>query len=314
MLNPDDVASLRASAPRRAARGEAATRWSRLARRAHLYCGLAMLPWVLLYAVSGLLFNHPSLASDVPVTRFSVDALGTDVRTAVPSAEVAAPALVEALRQAAPGAAVTLAGEPAPAFQRSLGARGKLGEDDVSVSLDVEGRGGSLRVTPPSPRPVPGSLTGVETLDVPGLELAAFEAMATGAVSELAGPGAELTVSSAPKLRVGATIDGEPWILTYDPKARTLEYARADEAEPVKLGRLLARLHMTHVYPESVGVKWIHALVVDLTVACLVLWCLTGLWMAWQLRRLRRVSLLVLGSGIAASVALLARVIPGLLE
>ena len=39
--------------------------------------------------------------------------------------------------------------------------------------------------------------------------------------------------------------------------------------------------------------RWVHALVVDLTVACLLLWC---------------------PSGLVASVALLARVIPGLLE
>ncbi len=39
-----------------------------------------------------------------------------------------------------------------------------------------------------------------------------------------------------------------------------------------------------------------------------------GLAMAWQLRRQRRLSLLVIASGIVASVALLARVIPGLLE
>ena len=42
-------------------------RWNalmRVVRRAHLFAGLLMLPWVVLYGVTAFLFNHPDAFPD----------------------------------------------------------------------------------------------------------------------------------------------------------------------------------------------------------------------------------------------------------
>jgi len=42
-----------------------------LVRRTHLYLGLFLFPWAILYGVTGFLFNHPTLFADAPTTHFS---------------------------------------------------------------------------------------------------------------------------------------------------------------------------------------------------------------------------------------------------
>ena len=73
----------------------------------------------------------------------------------------------------------------------------------------------------------------------------------------------------------------------------------------------LAMLPWVLLYAVS-GFLWIHALIVDLTIMCLVLWCMTGLVMWWQLRRLRRIGWVVMLSGLVASVWLLVLVWPSM--
>ena len=39
-------------------------------RRLHLYLGLFLLPWSILYGVTGFLFNHPTAFADAPTASF----------------------------------------------------------------------------------------------------------------------------------------------------------------------------------------------------------------------------------------------------
>lgn len=281
-------------------------------RRLHLYCGLAMLPWVLLYAVSGFLFNHPAISSKPGVHRFTKEQLPPSILAPMPDPAAAAAAMTEQLRQHATEATIEPRAEPAPSYSGSLSARGTQQDQQLSVFLSLKTGNGSVRLTPVEPEPVPDALASLEEISVDSLDPAVFEGIARALAQQHVGEPTELTLSRAPKLRFGLTIDDEPWILTFDPKARTLEYERADVEPEVRLARVLARLHMTHVYPASFGVPWIHALVVDLTIICLVLWCMTGLVMWWQLRRLRRIGWVVMLSGLVASVWLLVLVWPSM--
>jgi len=44
-------------------------KWLKLARRIHLYAGLVLLPWLMFFGGSGLLFNHPNLGEQVSAFR-----------------------------------------------------------------------------------------------------------------------------------------------------------------------------------------------------------------------------------------------------
>ena len=49
-------------------------------RRVHLYFGLLLFPWALLYGVTAFLFNHPTAFSEQPTTTFGRASRETDRR------------------------------------------------------------------------------------------------------------------------------------------------------------------------------------------------------------------------------------------
>lgn len=276
-------------------------------RRAHLYCGLALLPWVLLYAVSGILFNHPGWSGSSQGTRFSLSELSTDA--VVLDADRSAEAVVAAL-----GEGVELESSPAPLLRRSLRARTPKGsETEHRLSVRFPSRRGFWGAREQHEARTPPSLGDLERLDVPGYDRAAWQAVAASVVAEVDAPSLPVELTDSPVLRFHARIDGESWQVDYDGSSGEVTFEPiADRDTPP--GRVLARLHMTHVYPDTFGMGWIHALLVDLTALCLVLWCLTGVFMWWQMRKTRAVGAVVLVSGLAATVVILADVVPHLLS
>ena len=46
-------------------------RVAHLLRRVHLFLGLFLLPWAVLYGVTAFLFNHPAAFSDNPTVQFA---------------------------------------------------------------------------------------------------------------------------------------------------------------------------------------------------------------------------------------------------
>ncbi len=288
------------------------TRLLRWSRRAHLYCGLALLPWVCLYGITGLFFNHPGLGGDSAYLRFGRSDLPPGVTKATPAADMLALRVAEQL-----GPGVVLNDLPPPSYEGSLRAKGTLGAQELRVFLSASSGNGSIRLSDPEPKERPPSLEPLAPIDPEGRDAAAWEAMARGVADtylaqEAADSTMTLELERAPTLRFGARVDGEPWVVEYQPAKRELHFERPDE-RPAEIKRLLMRLHMTHMYPDSVGARWVHALFVDLTAGCLLLWCLTGILMWWQMRKLRRVGAVVLLSGFAAVLWLMVQVLPGML-
>lgn len=283
-------------------------------RRAHLYAGLALLPWVLLYAVSGLLFNHPDW-SDRPeggVRRFVLSDLeSTKAESQLMDPKRAADAVAGTL-----GAHVEVEARPAPTLRRSLRAKVSDSErDDPAEELSVRfpSRRGSWGTRPTPPARTPDSLSNVSVIQVPDHDAAAWQRYADAVATEVAGDLTEVELSRTPTIRFHAQIDGEAWQVDYDANTGEVAFEPLAERE-VHLPRLLARLHMTHVYPDTLGTAWVHALLVDLSALCLVLWSVTGVFMWWQMRRVRRVGWVVLAAGLFLAVCVLAEVVPSLLS
>lgn len=283
-----------------------------LARRLHLWCGLALVPWILLYAVSGWLFNHPAAFEDETTRqRFALDADTPSAAAMLPEPEAAAQAVLEELATRAGAASIEARSTPRPRFERGVAVEGTRDGATVRLFMDPGRRRGSIDIAAPEVEDVPGALASVDTLDVPGAGEAEFRSAAEAAFVELGHPmPADLKVTSTPRLVFGVDVDGEPWTATWSAKGGTISFRRDDGEVSVK--RTLARLHMTHVYPGRFGPAWIHTLIVDLVATCLLVWCVTGLVMWWQMRKLRRVGLMVIVSAMAASLWVLGGVLPGL--
>ena len=68
-----------------------------LVRRIHMYAGLIMIPYLLLFGISGLIFNHPTLLSNRTKTSFELSK-ANNFKQLFPTPELLARPLFDSLR------------------------------------------------------------------------------------------------------------------------------------------------------------------------------------------------------------------------
>lgn len=300
---PPDRQVLRSARSAAADAARAATTM-RLLRRLHLYSGLLLLPFALVYGISGFLFNHAANAGDAPLP--------------VP----------EPARAALPRDAVALALRT----QQELGASGRLGDDgvrtvaaaiDTSAPLAVraaelvgawtfEWQDGETRRT--VRLAADGSVASVREAGGNGrargtpLRRDLFDdtqdAAHRAARLALAADGRQapaLQCTGSPTLRYETVAaDGTPREVRV-----VLDRATATIAAPAPLdfGRFLQRLHTARGYGRGAArTAW--AVVVDAMAFAMLLWSVSGLAMWWQKRSHRRAGTLALAVAAVGATAL----------
>jgi hypothetical protein len=220
-------------------------------RRGHLYLGLFLFPWAILYGVTAFLFNHPTGFSDQPMKNFGKDALvGTSLET-LPSPQTIAGQVVAKLNAAQQPETPYLLAGPAKFGGREFAfASVKAQEQTVSLLLDLNNGGGIIRVVATrerkevekapfatggsnssggrpgrGPAVAPGkggagrgessSAGGAVRLD---FSLAEQIKSAVPTILERSGfPTGEVTVSSLPDVVFPVEAGGKTWTATYNP-------------------------------------------------------------------------------------------------
>jgi len=287
-----------------------------IVRRIHLYSGLALLPWVLLYGVTALLFNHPGLVSPREVRDLAPLAAGTFADELDPDA--LAHAVVDALRaRAAADADSTIAasafGEPRAA--RTSGSlryalreerTGELGRDHV-LEVDAEARRAKLYSTPAPAKPAPAPFAVKRDLALAEDPLAAGQESARQLLAGLGIDAEPAGCRSAPTLEFELPVSGETWLATYALRERSLSaIPLASAPEPLSTRTFLTRLHTAHGFTPARGSEWTWAWIVDAMGVTMVFWAVSGVLMWWQMRKTRVIGGLVVAGSIAAAVLLAA--------
>lgn len=283
-----------------------------LIRRAHLYLGLALLPWSLLYGVTAFLFNHPTAFSDQPTRSFGRNELaGTPLET-VPSPLEQADQVVKLLNEKLkPAKPYTMAGDAK--YTREFAFATVKGEGrTVGILVDVTNHRGTVRVTPTprqrQPETAPFTVVQVSTTardaarSVPpteGIKLdqPMHERVKAAIPTILERTGfetGEVTVTSVPEITFPIEVEGQVWTATYNPMTGAVSGKRNEEKPELSVRSFLLRLHVAHGYPGETNARWFWAVIVDVMAAALCLWGLSGLLMWWQLRATRKLGLVVL--------------------
>jgi hypothetical protein len=294
-----------------------------LLRRTHLYCGLLMLPWAVMYGVTAFLFNHPTAFSDQPYVEFSRETLAdTPMATPPTPAEVAEQVVIALRANAQPGASYTLVEPEQACYTREFAfAVVRLDGQEINVLIDATGAGGSVRSREvPVEKPVEEAPFGRSGYSKPGRPLrrdqvpllpnALHERVkeAIPAILERTGfPSGEVTVTSVPDLSFLMDAEGKRWRVTFNALTGAVAGRLLDDEPPppkTSTRNFLLRLHTAHGYPYQHGSRWIWAVVVDVMAIVLVFWGLSGLAMWWQLRALRRSGAIVLALSTGAAVAI----------
>ena len=86
-----------------------------------------------------------------------------------------------------------------------------------------------------------------------------------------------------------------PRRLTYTPSDRSLVIER----QQARANAFLERFHRRRGYATGYGLDTVWAVSVDLFIAAMVFWVLSGLWMWWEMKVTRRLGLTACASGIA---------------
>lgn len=291
-----------ARANRRPSRRRTKPRVMKLVRRVHLYLGLALLPWVLLYGVTALLFNHSDWMSESVRYELSAADLAGARFEGLPEPGVVASKAFERLESMAAGSDFELLADSARWLGR-VSLSGKSDEVSVFASLDPEGRGGSLRVTPEDDGELPAWAAGDfgdwapmssderQALSNAALDLAARHHIELDSALTRRLPEVRFLVREGEEVYAcDVALDGE---LDIQPAA-----------EVSTLRRKLLRLHVQHGDPGFNGVQRVWALVVDVMGIAMVLWGASGIVMWWTIRPTRVAGTVAMASGVVAIVVL----------
>jgi hypothetical protein len=276
--------------PRARTRGRAW--WSRtqhIVRRPHLYLGLALLPFVALYGATALLFNHASWFQPTAVRAIERELVADSALVALTHDPLAT------ARALVPNEITPLEArwEGAWSFESRADGRG------ARFDVDAQGRGGRISTWPTAPKlasPLPDRIAAEK---LPGwsdpLEAASDFAPKLG----LAPDG--LASKRAPRLAFTFAHEGRVLRARWDPANGALTVTPNEGRDTVDF---LQTLHVAHGTPGFVDARWWWSWVVDAMGVAMLVWAVTGAWLWWSIRAVRRAGLVVMALAAAATFAL----------
>lgn len=315
MLAPDHEGAVTdepARGPRTARRPRGRPRYGaamKIVRRLHMYLGLLLFPWILLFGISGVLFNHPEIGRDIDDRRISGEQLSalTDFRPWEPDA--LARKVVEQLNAGSPSPYVLDEGSPAFSGWPIFIAPGGDGGRHVLI-LNLESGNATLARHAPHPKAPEAPFAGA-AIDLPEYRMAAVQEQVKELLPRLgvdAAGALRAHPKTSPELRFRMRdADARSWNVTYNLGTGRLDGRLDDAAARPRFVEVLEKLHTTHHYPVHGGMTWLWALFADITGITLVLWALSGLAMWWQMKPTRVVGAV----GIAVALAVAAVVMSG---
>lgn len=275
-------------------------RLAHLLRRGHLFLGLFLLPWAVLYGVTAFLFNHPAAFSDNPTVQFGKNAIAGTPLESVPSPREQAEQVIAKLNELQKPTTPYTLGAGEVKYNREFAFATAKGDGrTVSLLVDVKTGGGTVRSTPAKPKPDPTKPPFAHT--PPSSPPPAFPAAirlspslpervkaSAPVILERTGfDGTDIVVTSVPDLVFPIEAGGQTWTATYNATTGSVSGAPPEATTGPNWRQFVLRLHTAHGYPGETNARWAWAVVVDVMAVVLVFWGLSGLVMWWQVKSTR---------------------------
>ena len=303
-------------------------------RRIHLFSGLFMFPWVMLYGFTALLFNHPTYLTDskTEIEHFSLteDELQSLSPLASEMASAAVAAATDQLNTNKVDQTIQLPESSVAVFSRQFIGTVENEEMNSSVRLNFDNGIGYLRnrkkesatqlIQDQDSRKAGAKLEDELNLTLPKDPVAAFRKSVTRILQDHKLDPNALALRSVPNLEFDAMVDGELKRMRLSQRRSSRNSSRqtgvanpASEEEldlestyesklsivglsPRALSprSFLLRLHMAHGYGVQANARWFWAIAVDLMFASMCFWGISGIVMWWQIKRTRKIGLALL--------------------
>ncbi|MBX9681016.1 MAG: hypothetical protein K2X38_19845 [Gemmataceae bacterium] len=299
-------------------------------RRGHLYFGLFLFPWAVLYGITAFLFNHPGAFAETATYTFGHrEVAGTSLESLPTPGEQASAVTARLNEKQTPNPPYeTKPSEGKYGARETISGSIRSGTRTFTIFYNVvDGHGGVRETTPPQPPgekapfatgtanpgkgggKAPGSKTprasgGGEGIRIDEGIVDRFKAAVPTILERLELPPGDLTVTAAPDVKFPIVADGKTWVATYSTLAHSVSGTSPDlDRGELPFRRFLLRMHLMHGYPGEVNARWIWAVIVDGMAATMCFWALSGLVMWWQIKSTRRWGLAtLLASVVCASI------------
>lgn len=274
------------------------TRANILLRRIHLYAGLFLLPWVMLYGITGAMYNHQGLFPEVTIENIDASALGDSAVNTMPDAATLAGHVVEAMQAAAPQSSIALSNDHGAEFNNDIILQVEAGGQSHAVHIDPVSHAAKV-VRLPEPETLQPAIAGLHqvTLDKNPYEMAR---QSVPEIMTLAG----ISGSEPPrprgwcKLNFLADVDGQPARVTYVLRDGHVDVTKFEGQDGMSTRRFFMRLHTTHGQPPHWNGRMYWSLLLDIMAIAMVTWGITGLVMWWQIKRTRMIGAIVMASSV----------------
>lgn len=274
-------------------------------RRAHLYTGLILLPWVIFFGFSGMLFNHPEFGETEEIASWSGAELASKGFQTI-DGEALAAEIVADLNRGGKGAELRLIPGKPVKWEGGIVFQGQAKGGAFTLSIDPSEGSAVLHQTPESPKAKVPPFLFAEVVPKGGVKVEQVEE-AAGAL--LAASGLETVGKPEASTRGGAELrfqiespgTGQRWNVSWNLLKGGLAARELSLGDGPDLYTVLTRLHKTHHYPHQFGARWLWNAFGDATGLTMVFWGLSGAIMWWQIKPTRLIG--VAGLSVAAVLA-----------
>jgi len=279
--------------------------WSRfmiLTRRVHLYAGLFLLPWVLLYGATGAMYNHVGLFPEVEIRKIAPSVIDNSGIRDFPAPNVLADRVVEALHLAADGVDIQIDATHEPQFTNDFMFEVHESGTQHVVEMDPSGVDAHIVTRKPSDSPDRSHIPSIHYIK---LTPNPWETARTAAQQILDDAG--IVGDQQPKgfgwtkLNFLARLEGQPVRITYVLKDGHIDIDPYQPDGEMPLRQFLLRMHTTHGQSPHWNGRMIWSVVVDVMAIAMVTWAITGVIMWWQIRRTRLIGFAVIALSIGTA-------------
>lgn len=274
----------------------------------HLYAGLVLLPWILFFGASGVLFNHPNLGEQVSAFRVGPERIREVTGLTGWKPDALAAEVVRALNVRAGKPAYSLDPELPSRLNGMLVLKANAAEGKHIVLYEPE-RSFAIVATRFGRPQGDDAPFATDDLALPEYTLPALEGKLQGLLAAQ-GLTAQGPLHGDP--RMAPTLElrlkdesGQRWNVSYSVGKGALTARRSEQWPNIGLSQLFTTLHTTHHFPIGLKARWFWALFQDLLGIAMVFWGLSGMVMWWQLKvtRIAGLASLLAALGIAGAVA-----------
>ena len=276
-----------------------------LIRRVHLYSGLFLLPWVILYGVTGAMFNHQGLFPRIVIQPVDEDVVANSPMSEFPTAGLLAEQVVEALRTATGNKTIRLPENNGAEFTGDLTFEVKQSGEQHVVHIDPIEKSSWIGTQPRNEEePVP-LLTDVKQIQLSPDPHAVAQRAAEQILQQSAlKSSGKLQPLGWTKLNFLVNINGEAARVTYVLKDGHVDVNRYTGEDGFPLRQFLLRLHTSHGQPPHWNSRMFWSLAVDTMSIAMVCWGLSGVFMWWQIKRTRILGAFVIAISLLTATAM----------